>query len=73
MIRKYASQIFTFLLIAFMLSLSLFVIIENNQITPWLVGITGLLYGGFAFYILYIGLETDIKEIREKLNKLKDE
>ena len=73
MIQKYASQIFTFLLIAFMLSLSSFVIIENNIITLWLVGITGLLYGGFAFYILYIGLETDIKEIREKLNKLKDE
>lgn len=72
MIQKYAGQIFTFLIIAFMLSLTSLVVF-GNQISLWLVGITGCLYGCFALYYATIGSLAELKTLREQLNKLKDE
>lgn len=72
MIQKYVSQIFTFLLIAFLLSVSSAVIFEN-EISLWLLGITGTLYGGFAFYYVTIGTSAELKALREKLKELKNE
>lgn len=72
MIQKYADQIFTFLLIAFMLSLTSVVVFEN-QITLWFTGITGCLYGIFAFYQLTLGVSRERKKLLEEFNKLKNE